>query len=219
MIVGQLPLEGENTDITPKSPSSQKATIKDIDESDTPIAPDHLGDIFEAAEPEGQGKQIWKEAAYVRRLREGEGVIDARPNASLLPEGLQEVVEAETEARDLAEEGSDDRGMIDVVEEFAMTTAIGGAEGLELNFDKAQKHSDWPQWEATIHAKIKSLNDNGTWTMVECPPGANVVDSHCVLHIKENAAGEIKKYKACLVAKGFTQIYGVNFYETYAPVA
>ena len=32
-------------------------------------------------------------------------------------------------------------------------------------------------------------------------------------------AGEIKKYKAHLVARGFTQIYGVDFYETYAPVA
>ena len=37
--------------------------------------------------------------------------------------------------------------------------------------------------------------------------------------MKKNAVGEIEKYKACLVAKGFTQIYGINYYETYAPVA
>ena len=37
--------------------------------------------------------------------------------------------------------------------------------------------------------------------------------------MKKNAAGKIEKYKACLVTKGFTQIYGINYYETYAPVA
>ena len=55
--------------------------------------------------------------------------------------------------------------------------------------------------------------------MVERPPDANIVDSRWVLHVKKNAVGEIKKYKACLVAKGFTQIHGIDFYETYAPVA
>ena len=37
--------------------------------------------------------------------------------------------------------------------------------------------------------------------------------------MKKNAAGEVEKYKARLVARGFMQIYGVDFYETYAPVA
>ena len=45
-----------------------------------------------------------------------------------------------------------------------------------------------------------------------------MVNSHWVLHIKKDAAREIDKYKARVVAKGFTQIYGINYYETYAPV-
>ena len=52
----QLLLEGENANnklITPKLLPSQGATIKYIDKSDPPIAPDHLGDVFEEAEPEG----------------------------------------------------------------------------------------------------------------------------------------------------------------------
>ena len=70
-----------------------------------------------------------------------------------------------------------------------------------------------------IHVELKNLKDNGTWIMVEWLAGANIVDFQWVLHIKKNAAGKVEKYKAHLVAKGFTQIYSIDFYETYAPVA
>ena len=67
----------------------------------------------------------------MKRLREGQGVVDARPSTALLPEGLQEGVEG-MEAGGLAEdEGNviDDWEMVAVVEEFAMAVAIEGAEG------------------------------------------------------------------------------------------
>ena len=55
--------------------------------------------------------------------------------------------------------------------------------------------------------------------MVKCPKNTNVMSCKWVFKIKKNAAGKINKYKAHLVACGFTQQYGVDYHETYALVA
>ena len=71
-----------------------------------------------------------------------------------------------------------------------------------------------------INAKLKSLAEAHTWDIVPHPPkGINVVDSKWIFKIKKNTAGKIDKYKAHLIMHGFTQVYGIDYYETYAPVA
>jgi len=86
-------------------------------------------------------------------------------------------------------------------------------------YEEARRCPDWPKWDEAIQKELGSLKKSGTWEIVEHPKGANVVDNRWVLRIKKNAAGEIEKYKARLVTKGFTQIYGIDYYEMYAPVA
>jgi hypothetical protein len=63
------------------------------------------------------------------------------------------------------------------------------------------------------------LKDAGTWTLVKPPPGANVVGSKWVFRVKKDAAGSIVRKKARLVAQGFSQVPGVDYFDTYAPVA
>jgi hypothetical protein len=67
--------------------------------------------------------------------------------------------------------------------------------------------------------EMKTLKDAGTWETVPCPTGHNIVGSKWVFQIKHKAHGSINKYKACLVARGFMQIYGADYFETYSPVA
>jgi len=100
-----------------------------------------------------------------------------------------------------------------------MATVMDAAECLNPTYEEAKRRSDWPKWQEAIQAELQSLEANKTWSVVECPKDMNVVSSKWVLHIKKNAAGEIEKYKARLVACGFTQIHGIDYYETYAPVA
>ncbi len=96
---------------------------------------------------------------------------------------------------------------------------MGESECVEPTYQEAKRRPDWPKWQEAIRAELESLVANGTWRIVERPSTGNVVDSKWVLRVKKNAAGEIDKYKARLVARGFTQVHGIDYYETFAPVA
>ena len=103
---------------------------------------------------------------------------------------------------------------------FTMVAATAEAEGLDpTTLEEARSRTDWAKWEDAIKAELKSLEDARTWDIEECPDGANVMGCKWVFKIKRNAAGEIDKYKAHLVAKGHTQVLRVDYYDTYAPVA
>src|SRR6267142_2793498 len=69
-----------------------------------------------------------------------------------------------------------------------------------------------------MDCKIGLLKHAGTWTTVPHLPGRNIVRCKWVFCLKRKADGSVDKYKACLVARGFTQIYGVDYYDTYSPV-
>ena len=74
------------------------------------------------------------------------------------------------------------------------------------------------KWIAAMDKELKSLQDTGTYKIVKLPPGQKTVGTKWVYKIKYTAAGEVERYKARLVVKGFTQKKGIDFDETYAPV-
>ena len=56
-----------------------------------------------------------------------------------------------------------------------------------------------------------------SWTIKKCPPGERVIGGRWVYSLKQDKDGEISKYKARYVARGFSQIPGIDYYDTYAP--
>lgn len=69
-----------------------------------------------------------------------------------------------------------------------------------------------------MQAELNALIKRGTWEEVDLPPNTATVDSRWVFKMKWSPDRSEVKMKSRLVARGFSQEYGVNYFETYAPV-
>ncbi len=100
-----------------------------------------------------------------------------------------------------------------------IAAAIKESEDEPKTIAEARSRPDWPRWKEAMDREIKTLEGAGTWKMVLRLPGKNIVGSKWVFKIKRKADGSIDKYKARVIACGFTQIFGVDYFDTFSPVA
>ncbi|RVW26375.1 Retrovirus-related Pol polyprotein from transposon TNT 1-94 [Vitis vinifera] len=77
----------------------------------------------------------------------------------------------------------------------------------------------YPKWKAVVDEEVQALEKNGTWEITDLPRGKKPVGCKWIFTVKYKADGNVDRYKAQLVAKGFTQSYGIDYQETFAPVA
>nr|GEV93782.1 retrovirus-related Pol polyprotein from transposon TNT 1-94 [Tanacetum cinerariifolium] len=75
------------------------------------------------------------------------------------------------------------------------------------------------KWIDVMNAEIQSMLDNRVWVLANLPPGCKSVRSKLIFKKKTDMDGIIHTYKARLVAKAYTQLYGVDYEETFSPVA
>ncbi|PKI37258.1 hypothetical protein CRG98_042349 [Punica granatum] len=77
----------------------------------------------------------------------------------------------------------------------------------------------YQHWKEAIKVELSALERNGTWVIVDLPAGKKAIGCKWLYKVKRKANGSIERYKARLVTKGYTQIEGLDFDETFAPVA
>ncbi|KAI0991222.1 hypothetical protein K3495_g16965 [Podosphaera aphanis] len=85
-------------------------------------------------------------------------------------------------------------------------------------YNSAKLSPNWDQWNSAFEAEMSSLQENKVWDIVPRPIGRKVVGGKWVCKIKRDSHGEIERFKARYVAKGFSQIQGLDYDETFAPV-
>ena len=74
-------------------------------------------------------------------------------------------------------------------------------------------------WQEAMVEEYSSIMKNDIWDIVPRPKGKYVVSSKWIYKIKHATDGNVEKYKERFVARGFSQIEGVDYEETFSPVA
>lgn len=125
-----------------------------------------------------------------------------------LSEQSDEQSDNDPDYEDAEDSGSDDESMV--------LLTVGADE--PTSYSEASKGHEAVHWKAAMMEEIESLERNGTWTLVNDDHRQKIVDNRWVFKKKLNSEGVVVRYKARLVARGFSQIEGVDYYETFSPV-
>ena len=224
-----LPVAGSEQAVAPPIPSTSLPLDTPEKPDTSASAPAHVDEPKQHEEPLTQlrrSTRIRTPSRIIRDLQSGAGTTSMRsvsPQITPVPE-MPDLVEVEDE-----EEAGGVWTVVDGVSalledfvglEHTFMAETADSEALEpRSLTEAKCRPDWPLWEKAIDEELAMLKAAGTWRLEEAPAGANIIGSKWVFKAKKDAAGNIARYKARLVAQGFSQIGGVDYDDTYAPVA
>ena len=93
------------------------------------------------------------------------------------------------------------------------------SENEPKTYYEAIKSKQSKEWQKAMEDEMKSLHENKTWLLVSKPSEQKIVDCKWIYKVKEGlTSSEPVRYKAKLVAKGFTQVEGVDYTKIFSPV-
>lgn len=87
-----------------------------------------------------------------------------------------------------------------------------------LNYSEALCGPDSKYWQEAIKEELQNMEEQSVWTVVKTPPHVRILGSKWVFDTKTDAFNRVIKFKARLVAQGFGQRYGLDYFDVSNPV-
>ena len=87
------------------------------------------------------------------------------------------------------------------------------------NYEEAMMSPDSAKWLEAMRSEMRSMYENKVWTLIDLPNDRRAIENKWIFQRKMDADGNVTVYKARLVGKGFRQVQGVDYGESFSPVA
>ena len=142
---------------------------------------------------------------------------EAEPSQEVSPGGLTDYMLARDKKKRIIKPPSryDDGD----VAAYALVMADLIEEEEPLTFSEAIRSKNGKKWRAASDEEMESLEKNHTWILIDRPEGERTIGCKWIYKIKPGVpGGENKRYKGRIVAKGYSQIEGIDYHEVFSPV-